>query len=123
VQASWLRTVSNSSRLHADPPCRRAADVPQIDVELIQSGHHRSGVGEPPSTVVAPANGQRDLQRGRVRLRNMPMTPEAILDGLPKKGLRGSFTPSRWVERPPHRITRAPPPPIKSGEALGTVSA
>ena len=32
----------------------RLADVPPIDVELIPSGHHPSGVGEPASTVIAP---------------------------------------------------------------------
>ena len=33
----------------------RLSQVPEIDVEIVESGNHPSGVGEPSSTVVAPA--------------------------------------------------------------------
>jgi isoquinoline 1-oxidoreductase beta subunit len=63
----------------------RLADVPEIDVELIQSAHHPSGVGEPASTVVAPAVANAIYNAVGVRVRHMPITPEAILAGLAKK--------------------------------------
>jgi isoquinoline 1-oxidoreductase beta subunit len=54
-------------------------------VELIPSGHHPSGVGEPSSTVVAPAVANAIFNAVGVRVRHMPITPEAILDGLKQK--------------------------------------
>jgi CO/xanthine dehydrogenase Mo-binding subunit len=63
----------------------RLADVPPIDVELIQSGHHPSGIGEPASTVVAPAVANAIFNAVGVRVRHMPITPAAILEGLRKK--------------------------------------
>jgi CO/xanthine dehydrogenase Mo-binding subunit len=59
--------------------------VPQIDVEIIQSGHHPSGVGEPASTVVAPAIANAVYNAVGVRVRHMPIAPEAILEGMKKK--------------------------------------
>ena len=61
------------------------ADVPPIDVELIDSGHHPSGVGEPASTVVAPAVANAIYNAVGVRVRHMPITAEAVLEGLKKK--------------------------------------
>jgi isoquinoline 1-oxidoreductase subunit beta len=72
------------SNFHEYKPIR-LADVPVIDVELIQSGHHPSGVGEPASTVVGPAVANAIYNAVGVRVRHMPITPEAILDGLKKK--------------------------------------
>lgn len=63
----------------------RLADVPPIDVELIDSGHHPSGVGEPASTVVAPAVANAIYDAVGVRVRHMPITAEAVLAGLRKK--------------------------------------
>ena len=56
----------------------RLAQVPKIDVEIIQSGHHPTGVGEPASTVVAPAVANAVFNAIGVRVREMPMTREAI---------------------------------------------
>ena len=61
------------------------ADVPPIDVELIDSGHHPSGVGEPASTVVAPAVANAIYNAVGVRVRHMPITAEAVLAGFKKK--------------------------------------
>ncbi|HLN09030.1 MAG TPA: molybdopterin cofactor-binding domain-containing protein, partial [Xanthobacteraceae bacterium] len=81
-------TLSNGaiaqSNFHDYTPIR-LADVPQIDVELIQSGHHPSGVGEPASTVVAPAVANAIYNAVGVRVRHMPITPAAVLEGLKKK--------------------------------------
>jgi CO/xanthine dehydrogenase Mo-binding subunit len=63
----------------------RLANVPQIDVELIESGHHPSGVGEPGSTVVAPAVANAIYNAVGVRVRHMPITSEAVLEALKKK--------------------------------------
>ena len=60
----------------------RLAQVPQIDVELISSDHHPSGVGEPASTIVAPAVANAIFNATGVRVRHMPITPQAILEGL-----------------------------------------
>jgi isoquinoline 1-oxidoreductase beta subunit len=71
------------SNFHEYRPIR-LADVPEIDVELIQSGHHPSGVGEPSSTIVAPAVANAIYNAVGVRVRHMPITPDAILAGLKK---------------------------------------
>ena len=63
----------------------RLADVPEIDVEIIQSGHHPSGVGEPASTVVAPAVANAIYNAVGVRVRHMPITADAIVEGLKNK--------------------------------------
>ena len=52
------------SNFHEYTPIR-LADVPPIDVELIHSGHHPSGVGEPGIHGRGAGGRQRDLQRGR----------------------------------------------------------
>ena len=72
------------SNFHEYTPIR-LADVPPIDVELIDSGHHPSGVGEPASTIVAPAVANAIYNAVGVRVRHMPVTAEAILEGLKKK--------------------------------------
>ena len=72
------------SNFHDYTPIR-LADVPPIDVELIDSGHHPSGVGEPASTVVAPAIANAIYNAVGVRVRHMPITAEAVLAGLKKK--------------------------------------
>jgi isoquinoline 1-oxidoreductase subunit beta len=72
------------SNFHDYTPIR-LADVPPIDVELIDSGHHPSGVGEPASTVVAPAVANAIYSAVGVRVRQMPITAAAVLSGLKKK--------------------------------------
>jgi isoquinoline 1-oxidoreductase subunit beta len=72
------------SNFHDYTPIR-LADVPPIDVELIDSGHHPSGVGEPASTVVAPAVANAIHNAVGVRVRHMPITAEAVLAELKKK--------------------------------------
>jgi isoquinoline 1-oxidoreductase beta subunit len=53
--------------------------------ELIDSGHHPSGVGEPRSTVGAPAVANAIYNAVSVRVRHMPITADAVLAGLKKK--------------------------------------
>jgi CO/xanthine dehydrogenase Mo-binding subunit len=63
----------------------RQVDVPEFDIEIIQSGRHPVGVGEPASTVVAPAVANAIFNAVGVRVRHMPITPEAVLEGLNNK--------------------------------------
>ncbi|HEX9770131.1 MAG TPA: molybdopterin cofactor-binding domain-containing protein [Kiloniellales bacterium] len=62
----------------------RLRQVPKIEVEIVESGHHPSGVGEPASTVVAPAVANAVYNAVGVRIREMPITPEAVLSALSK---------------------------------------
>ncbi len=66
------------SNFHEYVPIR-LSQVPKIDVEIIQSGHHPSGVGEPASTVVAPAVANAVFNAVGARVRHMPITPEEVL--------------------------------------------
>jgi isoquinoline 1-oxidoreductase len=75
----------SQSNFHDYTPIR-LTDVPPIDVELIDSGHHPSGVGEPASTVVAPAVANAIHNAVGARVRHMPITAEAVLEALKNKG-------------------------------------
>jgi isoquinoline 1-oxidoreductase len=72
------------SNFHDYQPIR-LVDAPPIDVELIDSGYHPSGVGEPASTVVAPAVANAIYNAVGVRVRHMPITAEAVLAGFKRK--------------------------------------
>ena len=56
----------------------RMADVPDLDIELIESPHTAVGLGEPSTTVVAPAIGNAIFAAVGVRVRTLPMRPGAI---------------------------------------------
>ncbi|MEO8039479.1 MAG: molybdopterin cofactor-binding domain-containing protein, partial [Betaproteobacteria bacterium] len=62
----------------------RLSQVPEIDVTIISSDHHPSGVGEPASTVVAPAVANAIFNAVGARVRHMPITPEAVLEAMKK---------------------------------------
>jgi CO/xanthine dehydrogenase Mo-binding subunit len=72
------------SNFHDYKPIR-LADVPPIDVELIPSGHHPSGVGEPASTVIAPAVANAVFAAVGARVRHMPISPQAVLEAMKVK--------------------------------------
>ena len=63
----------------------RLAQVPEIDVTIIQSDNHPSGVGEPASTVVAPAVANAIFNAVGARVRHMPISPEAVLKAMKQK--------------------------------------
>ena len=63
----------------------RLAQIPKIDVHLVPSEHHPAGVGEPASTTVAPAVANAIFKATGVRVRTMPISPQAILEGLKAK--------------------------------------
>jgi isoquinoline 1-oxidoreductase len=63
----------------------RQTDVPEFDIQIIESGRHPVGVGEPASTVVAPAVANAIFQAVGVRIRHMPITADAVLQALKNK--------------------------------------
>jgi isoquinoline 1-oxidoreductase beta subunit len=60
----------------------RMSDVPAIQVELIATDNHPTGVGQMPVTVVAPAIGNALARLTGVRLRETPITPERVKKAL-----------------------------------------
>jgi len=72
------------SNFHDYQPIR-LAQVPQIDVTIMQSNHHPSGVGEPASTIVAPAVANAIANAVGARVRHMPISAEAVLAAMKSK--------------------------------------
>ena len=72
------------SNFHEYRPIR-LAQVPEIDVTIIESNHHPAGVGEPASTVVAPAVANAIANAVGARVRHMPISPEAVLAAMKKR--------------------------------------
>ena len=60
----------------------RIGDVPELDIEFIDSTEAPVGLGEPGTTVVAPAIGNAIFAAVGVRLRHLPIRPATLLKGL-----------------------------------------
>jgi isoquinoline 1-oxidoreductase beta subunit len=60
----------------------RISDVPPLDISFVESHEVPVGLGEPATTVVAPAIANAIFNAVGVRLRHIPITPEAVLAGL-----------------------------------------
>ena len=63
----------------------RIGDVPELDIEFIDSTEVPVGLGEPGTTVVAPAIGNAIFAAVGVRLRHLPLRPSAVLLALTQK--------------------------------------
>ena len=63
----------------------RIGDVPELDIEFIDSTEAPVGLGEPGTTVVAPAIGNAIFAAVGARLRQLPIRPAAVLAALTQK--------------------------------------
>ena len=63
----------------------RIGDVPEFDVEFIDSSEAPVGLGEPATTVVAPAISNAIFAAVGARLRHLPIRPAAVLQALTQK--------------------------------------
>lgn len=62
----------------------RIASVPEIDIAFVPSMEAPVGLGEPATTVIAPAIANAVFAAAGVRLRHLPMTPSDVLLALTK---------------------------------------
>jgi len=60
----------------------RIGDVPEIDIEFVDSTEVPVGLGEPATTVVGPAIGNAIFAAVRIRLRHLPIRPAMVLRSL-----------------------------------------
>jgi CO/xanthine dehydrogenase Mo-binding subunit len=60
----------------------RIGDVPPLDIGFIENSEAPVGLGEPGTTVVAPAIGNAIFAATRARLRHIPIRPTALLQAL-----------------------------------------
>jgi len=60
----------------------RIGDVPELDIEFIDSTENAVGLGEPGATVVAPAIGNAIFAAVGARLRHLPIRPAAVRAAL-----------------------------------------
>jgi isoquinoline 1-oxidoreductase len=56
----------------------RMAQAPEVDLSIIANGEPAAGVGEPIVTVIAPALGNAIFRAVGARVRNLPITAEAV---------------------------------------------
>ncbi len=73
-----------SSNLHNYFPLRMK-DIPEMDISFIKSDEFPVGLGEPGTTVVAPAIGNAIFNATGARLRALPMTPASVKAVLASK--------------------------------------
>jgi len=64
----------------------RIGQVPELDIQFIDSSEAPVGLGEPATTVVAPAIGNAIFAAVGVRLRHLPIRPSAVLEALAQNG-------------------------------------
>ncbi|MDA5194175.1 xanthine dehydrogenase family protein molybdopterin-binding subunit [Govanella unica] len=64
----------------------RMADVPELDISFVESQEVPVGLGEPATTLTAPAIANAIHAAVGVRLRHIPIKPEAVLAALKIKG-------------------------------------
>ncbi|MBO9708841.1 MAG: xanthine dehydrogenase family protein molybdopterin-binding subunit [Caulobacter sp.] len=64
----------------------RIADAPELDIQFVDSVEVPVGLGEPATTVVAPAIANAIYRAVGVRLRHIPITPQAVREALAKPG-------------------------------------
>ena len=60
----------------------RMADIPEIDIHLVENDYYPVGAGEPALSVVAPAIANAIVKAVGARVRNLPITPGQVKDVL-----------------------------------------
>ena len=73
-----------SNNLHNYFPLRMK-DVPEMDISFVESDEFPVGLGEPGTTVVAPAIGNAIFNATGIRLRSLPMTPTVVKSMMKSK--------------------------------------
>jgi CO/xanthine dehydrogenase Mo-binding subunit len=63
----------------------RISDTPELDIQFVDSVEVPVGLGEPATTVVAPAIANAIFRAVGVRLRHIPITSTAVLHALSGK--------------------------------------
>jgi isoquinoline 1-oxidoreductase subunit beta len=72
------------TNFHSYTPLR-IGDVPELDIEFIENTEAPVGLGEPGTTVVAPAVANAIFAATGIRLRDLPIKPAAVLAALASK--------------------------------------
>ncbi|RFU49132.1 xanthine dehydrogenase family protein molybdopterin-binding subunit [Paraburkholderia sp. DHOC27] len=67
----------------------RMGDVPDMDIAFVDSNEVPVGLGEPPTTVVAPAIGNAIFAAVGVRMRHLPIRAEAVKAMLDQQQAKG----------------------------------
>jgi|TARA_B110000879_G_scaffold84952_1_gene117431 CO/xanthine dehydrogenase Mo-binding subunit len=60
----------------------RMADIPEVEIEFVDSDYQSVGLGEPATTVVGPAIGNAIFQAVGVRMRDLPIRAADLKDAL-----------------------------------------
>ncbi|MCW6511995.1 xanthine dehydrogenase family protein molybdopterin-binding subunit [Lichenifustis flavocetrariae] len=71
----------------------RISDVPTLEIAFVESTEAPMGLGEPPTTVIAPAIGNAIFAATGLRLRHLPIRPVDVLDARAKASAAAATTP------------------------------
>ena len=71
------------------------ADVPNMNIAFVDSTEAPVGLGEPPTTVVAPAIGNAIFAAVGVRMRHLPVRAADVLAALESAGQTITGKPTR----------------------------
>jgi isoquinoline 1-oxidoreductase beta subunit len=67
-----------------DYPILRMNEMPKVEVHIMPSQEPPGGVGEPGVPPIAPAVANAVFNATRIRLRKLPMKPEALKEAMVK---------------------------------------
>jgi isoquinoline 1-oxidoreductase beta subunit len=79
--SQYVKGQAGDTNLDTYTPLRMG-DVPQLEIEFLPSTEMPVGLGEPATTVVGPAIGNAIFAAAGVRVRHLPIRPQAVLQAL-----------------------------------------